>query len=500
MGTVDRLITQTPSRMKAFLQSNAWKSDHWLQSILHEYEAGIIITDHQFNVLKWNGAAERFCANADGSFAEKGFIEYLRPEGSSRLSIYSELERLIIKKSLDEHIVVTTPSGKTALLSCYLHKVPEMKPLSAVVIIIRDLAEYLQDARGREVMFRSFLNTSSNPGWISDEDGKLIYINQRARELWKVSDDYQYKSLHDLFPKHIAEEFLRTDKQVLESGQSLEMAFQSKYGESEGRYYMMHKFLLDVPYAKKLVGGQAINITAEKEAQGQIIKEMTEKKRLEAELLNQKANEQKQINQAMIAAQDHERNELSKELHENVNQMLSSAMMLLSSVQVDGNEEDKIYFEKSKEYLDRVIQEIRKMSRSLNTSVIEEVGLWTPLDEVISNMRSAIPIHVTLEFDTALEKQLNFDQKLTVHRIVQEHAKNIIKHSNAGNSIIALQRNGKDLVMRISDDGNGFDQTQTGKGLGFINIRNRAEAHNGSMTVQSAPSKGCVLEVIIPII
>jgi PAS domain S-box-containing protein len=486
--------------MKAFLQSNAWKSDHWLQSILDEYEAGIIITDHQFNVLKWNGAAERFCANADGSFTERGFIEFLRPAGNSRLSIYNELERLIIKKSLDEHIVVTAPSGKTALLSCYLHKVPEMKPLSAVVIIIRDLAEYLQDARGREVMFRSFLNTSSSPAWISDEDGKLVYINQQARDMWKVGDDYRYKNLHDLFPEHIAEEFLRTDKQVLDSGQTLEMAFQSKYGDSAGRYYMMHKFLLDVPYAKKLVGGQAIDITAEKEAQDQIIKEITEKKRLEAELLNQKANEQKQIHQAMIAAQDYERNELSKELHENVNQMLSSAMVLLSSVQAGGNEDDRVYFEKSKEYLDRVIQEVRKLSRSLNTSVIEEVGLKTPLEEVIANMQSQMSIEVKLEFDQALEKQLNFDQKLTIHRIVQEHTKNIVKHSRAGKAVISLQRQGKDLVLRISDNGVGFDQTNAGKGLGFINIRNRAEAHNGNMQIETSPSNGCALEVVIPII
>ena len=318
--------------------------------------------------------------------------------------------------------------------------------------------------------------------------------------MWKVGDDYRYKNLHDLFPTHIAEESLRTDKQVLDSGQTLEMAFQSKYGDSAGRYYMMHKFLLDVPYAKKLVGGQAIDITSEKEAQDQIIKEMTEKKKLEAELLHQKANEQKQIHQAMIAAQDYERNELSKELHENVNQMLSSAMVLLSSVQAGGNEEDRVYFEKSKEYLDRVIQEVRKLSRSLNTSVIEEVGLKTPLEEVIANMQSQLSIEVNLEFDQALEKQLNFDQKLTVHRIVQEQTKNIIKHSRAGKASISLQREGKDLVLQISDNGVGFDTTHTGKGLGFINIRNRAEAHNGTMQIQSTPSNGCVLAVVIPII
>lgn len=455
---------------------------------MDEYEAGIIITDLTFNVLKWNGAAERFCSNAEGVFAERGFIEHLQPAGNGRKSIYHELERLIIKKSLDEHIVVTSPSGKSALLSCYLHKVPEMKPLSAVVIIIRELTEYIHDARGREVMFRSFLNTSSSPCWISDSAGKMVYINQEARKLWNVCDDYQYKSLHDLFPANIADEFIASDQQVLQSGNSINEVVQSKLGESAGRFYMMHKFLLDVPYAKKLVGGQAIDITAEQEA-----------KRLEAELLSQKANEQKQINQAMIEAQDHERNELSKELHENVNQMLSSAMMMLSSVQLDGSDDDHAYFNKSKEYLDRVIQEIRKVSRSLNTSVIEEVGLKTPIEEVIGNLQSVLFIDIQLEFDDSLEDLLTYEQKLTAYRIVQEHARNIIKHSRATKANVALGGNEKQLVLHIEDDGVGFDTHQAGRGLGFINMRNRVEALNGTIQITSSPANGCVLEVIIPL-
>jgi PAS domain S-box-containing protein len=485
--------------MKTTLHSNAWKSDHWLQSIMDQYESGIIITDLQYNVLKWNVAAERFCSNADGSFAERGFIEFLHPAGNGQQSIYHELERLIRKKSLDEHIVVTGPAGKTALLSCYLHKVPEMKPLSAVVIIIRELAEYLQDASGREVMFRSFLNTSSSPGWISDEDGKMIYINQAARDLYRISDDYQYKSVHDLFPAPVAEDYIASDQLVLQSGEALNQVVQSKYGEGAGRYYMVHKFLLDVPYTKKLVGGQAIDITAEKEAQEQIIREITEKKRLEAELLHQKANEQKQINLAMIEAQDHERNELSKELHENVNQMLSSAMVLMSSVNVGGSEEDQAYFEKSKQYLDRVLQEIRKLSRSLNTSVIEEVGLKTPVEEVISNMKSVLSIDVQLDFDSFLEDVLTYEQKLTAYRIVQEHTNNIIRHSRAGKAIISLLGNEEQLVLRIQDDGVGFDLDKTGRGLGLINIRNRVETHNGTLNIETSPSNGCLLEVIIPV-
>jgi len=314
---------------------------------MNEYEAGIIITDLQYNVLKWNVAAERFCTDADGSFTERGFIEHLRPAGTSYRPIYQELERLIRKKSLDEHIVVSGPAGKLGLLSCYLHKVPEMKPLSAVVIIIRELTEYLHDARGREVMFRSFLNNSSNPSWISDEDGKIIYMNPAARNLLAISDDYQYKSLHDLLPPSMTENYLASDREVLRKGEALSFVHTHEYGEHAGRYFMVHKFLLDVPYAKKLVGGQAIDITAEKLAQEQIITEIKAKKRLQAELLRRKEREQQQITQAMIVAQDQERNELSKELHENVNQMLSSAMVLLSSVKMNGSEDDKIYFEKA---------------------------------------------------------------------------------------------------------------------------------------------------------
>jgi len=467
---------------------------------MNEYEAGIIITDLQYNVLKWNVAAERFCTDADGSFTERGFIEHLWPAGTSYRPIYQELERLIRKKSLDEHIVVSGPAGKLGLLSCYLHKVPEMKPLSAVVIIIRELTEYLHDARGREVMFRSFLNNSSNPSWISDEDGKIIYMNPAARNLLAISDDYQYKSLHDLLPPSMTENYLASDREVLRKGEALSFVHTHEYGEHAGRYFMVHKFLLDVPYAKKLVGGQAIDITAEKLAQEQIITEIKAKKRLQAELLRRKEREQQQITQAMIVAQDQERNELSKELHENVNQMLSSAMVLLSSVKMNGSEDDKIYFEKSKQYLDKVIQEIRRLSRSLNTSVIEEVGLKVALEEVINNIRSVTSMEVQLEFDQSLEEVLSYEQKLTAYRIIQHHTNNIIQHARAGKILISLRGDEEQLELRITDDGVGFDMDKTRRGLGFINIRNRVEAHGGAFTIETFPSNGCVLEVTIPLI
>jgi len=146
-----------------------------------------------------------------------------------------------------------------------------------------------------------------------------------------------------------------------------------------------------------------------------------------------------------------------------------------------------------------VIQEIRRLSRSLNTSVIEEVGLKTPVEEVILNMRSAMSIDVQLQFDHFLEDVLSYEQKLTAYRIIQEHTRNIVRHSRAGKAIISLRGNEEQLVLRIEDSGAGFDMDKTRRGLGFISIRNRVEAHNGSMHLSTSPSNGCVLEVRIPL-
>jgi len=94
---------------------------------------------------------------------------------------------------------------------------------------------------------------------------------------------------------------------------------------------------------------------------------------------------------------------------------------------------------------------------------------------------------------------MTFEQKLTAYRIIQEQIRNIVKHSRAGKAVISLQRENENLVLRIEDDGIGFDDRQTWNGLGLINISNRVEAHKGIMRIQSSPSKGCVIEAVIPI-
>ncbi|OQP51370.1 hypothetical protein A4H97_27745 [Niastella yeongjuensis] len=228
------------------------------------------------------------------------------------------------------------------------------------------------------------------------------------------------------------------------------------------------------------------------------IQDLTEKRKLEAELAQQKEKERLRINQAMIAGQEYERNEISKELHDNVNQILSSAIILLSTAKGNGDEQEQL-LGKTSQYINLAIQEIRKISKSLNSSIIKEVGFIDPVEDIIKNMQLVRPIIVDFECDPELEMELTHDVQLMLYRIIQEQTNNIMRYAEAGYVRIAIDKSPNQLTLLIQDNGKGFDATKQTKGIGLLNILNRAETLGGTLTIDTKPMGGCRLEVQIPL-
>jgi signal transduction histidine kinase len=201
----------------------------------------------------------------------------------------------------------------------------------------------------------------------------------------------------------------------------------------------------------------------------------------------------------MIAGQDLERNEISKELHDNVNQILSSATILLSAAQ--GNSEDQEHLiQKTNEYLNLAIQEIRKITKSLNSSVVKEVGLKEPVEDIIKTMQLLKPVDVQFDCHPSLEYELTHDMQLMLYRIIQEQTNNIIRYADASQVIISIHKNDGFINLLIHDNGKGVDVTKQGKGIGLINILNRAETFGGSMHIDTKPGGGFRLEVRVPVL
>lgn len=227
--------------------------------------------------------------------------------------------------------------------------------------------------------------------------------------------------------------------------------------------------------------------------------DITERKNLEARLLNEQVQKQKQVNQAIINAQEEERNRISGELHDNVNQLLASAKLHIGVAKKNIENKDDL-LDKATEYLMAAVEEIRALSKKMNSKVVTSIGLVESITDIVYNMGKLNKIFVETDIDGSLVEKLTSEQQLMVFRIVQEQTSNIIKHAEAYAVVIQFIEVENHAQLIISDNGKGFDKDKLVlKSSGMINIFNRVDAYNGKAEVITSPGHGCKLVISFPL-
>lgn len=230
------------------------------------------------------------------------------------------------------------------------------------------------------------------------------------------------------------------------------------------------------------------------------IKDLTQLKNLENQLLEEQVRRKKAVAEATILGQESEKISISRELHDNVNQILMSAKLFMDMAKKRPEQTDEL-LDKAIEYQMMALQEIRKLSHSMNAVNIKRFKLKRSVSNIVSNMKVLKKISVKFSCGKLVEDKLTDDQKLMLFRVIQEQTNNIIKYAEGARSVqIKISEVENVIHMLIIDDGKGFDINQVAdKGIGFINIRSRAEAHDGMVNIISAPERGCTLELFFPL-
>lgn len=205
-----------------------------------------------------------------------------------------------------------------------------------------------------------------------------------------------------------------------------------------------------------------------------------------------------QLNKAIIDTQENERNMISRELHDNVNQLLICAMLFMDSARKDATQRQQL-MKKASEYQSLAMEEIRRISKSLSSSMVKTIGLKESIDDIIYNMKKLRQLNVIFQYSKRVCHKLSDDKQLMLYRIIQEQTSNILKHSNAGTVNILLSETNGIVRLVISDDGKGFNRPKKIKGIGLVNMISRVEAFAGKLNIISSPGHGCTLEVQIPV-
>jgi PAS domain S-box-containing protein len=223
--------------------------------------------------------------------------------------------------------------------------------------------------------------------------------------------------------------------------------------------------------------------------------DVSEKIKLEQKLEEEKNQKRMEITEAVITAQERERQEIGLELHDNVNQILAGSLMYLGLLKKELNISSELFTDIDK-LITGAINEIRRLSHSLIPPSLNEVALGEALDHFITVMKKAGLFEITKDLYDFNEDAISDKLKLAIYRIVQEQFTNIFKHARAKNILIRLYHENGKLHLRIKDDGVGFNANTVSRGVGLINIQTRASLFNGSSEIISAPGQGTELVVV----
>lgn len=226
--------------------------------------------------------------------------------------------------------------------------------------------------------------------------------------------------------------------------------------------------------------------------------DITERKKMQEELLRSQIETQKLITQITIQTQEQERREIGRELHDNINQILATAKLCVDMAMNDEDVRKELLY-KSYDNISKAINEIRYLSKNLVPPSLGDIGLKEALLEMIENMTVSPDLNIRIKANDQHIETLSNNKKLILYRIVQEQMNNIVKHARATQADIELKTSRKKAHLIIKDNGIGFDPKQKAKGIGLNNIVSRVEMQNGNMEIISSNGHGCVLKVDIPL-
>lgn len=233
--------------------------------------------------------------------------------------------------------------------------------------------------------------------------------------------------------------------------------------------------------------------TGEEYCDGVII-DISERKLAEETAAWQKTQNLKEITEAVITAEENQRSEIGRELHDNVAQLLGTSLLYINIAKTDEKDRE-IHLNSSSSFTLSAIEEIRKLSKTLITPLIKEMGLTESIKDMIEDIMLVHPIKISFITNDFHEEKLNEKYKLNLFRIVQEQLNNTIKHAKASEVEIIFKETNDHLFISISDDGMGFDASKRQKGVGLSNIDSRTKLYNGVISISSAPGKGCSLSI-----
>lgn len=321
-----------------------------------------------------------------------------------------------------------------------------------------------------------------------------VDLNEKIKWVNKSFEKLSGYSLRYLKGKNAVATFLPNT----EARKKMKMVEKSRKQRSDSIYEVKMKKSKNELIDVVISGSPIIDLQGNVKGSVGIHWNVTEIRKMERVIEEEKLSRQKEIMQVTLNAEEQQREILGNELHDGVGHILTYTSLYLQMA-ANSIEFTPDTFNKAHDKVEQALNEVRRISRSLVPPALIDLGLKEAIIELFnqySNMNS-------ISFDMICKNQdiagIDMNAQRNIYRIIQELINNTIKHSEATNVKLSLKSIKGKLVIHYFNNGKPFDQNKVKKGIGLKSIMNRTYFYSGLVNISSSKSKGTNFIIELPL-
>jgi len=258
---------------------------------------------------------------------------------------------------------------------------------------------------------------------------------------------------------------------------------------------VLHRFLLETTGLVLLLGILVALLTTHR------VVVLERKHDVQRKQIEESQNNLRRLSNRLVQAQEGERRALSRELHDEVGQMMTALGIELGNIEdLRGNSDVEAFqlrLEDAKRLNADAMRAIRDLAMGLRPSMLDDLGLEAALEWQGREFSRHTGVPATVRVEGALDG-LSDSQRTCIYRVVQEALTNCARHAKASNVLVSVTAKGKEVAVVVQDDGVGFSSRSSMRGLGLLGIQERVSALEGKVKISSEPMRGTTIRVSLP--
>jgi len=333
------------------------------------------------------------------------------------------------------------------------------------------------------------------------QEGRVVFANPALAKMFGYTVDAllampREEALGRLNPE--GRTFIHEQKTARRTGHPLLNHYEIQVYTHGGDLRWTEQFVTTIQYhGQPALQIAVLDITERKKAQSQ--------RESVLDALTKSRRQLEQLSRRLVQAQELERRALARELHDGIGQILTVIKLNLHSLEGrDLRDEEESGIEASLKIVDEAIEQVRRLSRDLRPSLLDNLGLAPALRSFVDQQAQHAPFKVSFSAD-AFDHRMPEVLENAYFRIAQEALTNVMRHAQASCVAVELREDDGALVLIVRDDGIGFDVNDTlddveaGRSLGLVSMRERAHLIGGTLALRSEPKRGTEICVRTPL-